>query len=126
MPQHGHPRLETLELALAILAGIVASGAAPAPSSSALPSPSSIAVPAVALRMDVGGGFAPFPWFLTKMIVPIYSGWFLARYCPEPSTGAPQDTGTMWLIYGLIAISSSLLLILSRGWLGKDFKTKAD
>lgn len=71
-------------------------------------------------------GVAQFPWFLTKTIVPIYSGWFLATYCPEPSTGRPQDTGTMWLIYGFIAISSTVLLILARGWLGKDFKSKAD
>lgn len=70
-------------------------------------------------------GVAQFPWFLTKMIVPVYSGWFLANYCPEPSTGRPQDTGTMWLIYGLIAISSTVLLILARGWIGKDFKTKS-
>jgi len=71
-------------------------------------------------------GVAQFPWFLTKMIVPVYSGWFLARYCPEPSSGAPQDTGTLWLIYGIIAMSSSVMLILARGWIGKDFKTKAD
>jgi POT family proton-dependent oligopeptide transporter len=71
-------------------------------------------------------GVAQFPWFLTKMIVPVYSGWFLANYCPEPSSGRPQDTGTMWLIYGFVAISSTVLLILARGWIGKDFKTKAD
>jgi MFS family permease len=71
-------------------------------------------------------GVAQFPWFLTKMIVPVYSGWFLANYCPEPSTGQPQDTGTMWLIYGFIAISSTVMLILARGWIGKDFKTKSD
>lgn len=71
-------------------------------------------------------GVAQFPWFLTKVIVPLYSGWFLAKYCPEPSTGLPQDTGTMWLIYGCIAMGSTVLLILARGWLGKDFKTKAD
>ena len=70
-------------------------------------------------------GVAQFPWFLTKMIVPVYSGWFLANYCPEPSSGRPQDSGTMWLIYGCIAISSTVLLVLARGWLGKDFKTKS-
>ena len=71
-------------------------------------------------------GVAQFPWFLTKMIVPAYSGWFLANYCPDPSSGRPQDTGTMWLVYGLIAISSSVLLLLARRWIGKDFKSKAD
>ncbi len=35
-------------------------------------------------------------------------------------------TEWMWLLYGLIAISSTILLILAKGWLGKNFKTKAD
>ncbi len=69
-------------------------------------------------------GVAQFPWFLTKMLVPIYSGAALARYCPEPGKGA-QETGTMWLLFGALAISSPLFLILARGWLGKDFKTRA-
>ncbi len=68
-------------------------------------------------------GVAQFPWFLTKMITSLYSGWFLSRYCP-PS--GPQNTERMWLIYGFIAISSTVMLILARNWLGKDFKTKAD
>jgi proton-dependent oligopeptide transporter, POT family len=68
-------------------------------------------------------GVAQFPWFLTKMIVPIYSGWFLSRYCPEPGKGLDQS-GTMWLIFGCVAMMSTVLLILARGWLGKDFKTK--
>lgn len=69
-------------------------------------------------------GVAQFPWFLTKMIVPVYSGWFLQRYCPEPGKG-PQDTGTMWLVYGFIAISTTVLLLLARGWVGRNFQTKA-
>ncbi len=68
-------------------------------------------------------GVAQFPWFLTKMITSLYSGWFLSRYCPEQGE---LHTQTMWLIYGFIAIASSVLLILARNWLGKDFKTKAD
>ena len=68
-------------------------------------------------------GVAQFPWFLTKMIVPIYSGWFLLHYCPEPGKGVNQS-GTMWLIFGCVAMMSTVLLILAKGWLGKDFKTK--
>ena len=68
-------------------------------------------------------GVAQFPWFLTKVIVPVYSGWFLQRYCPEEG---PPHTETMWLIYALIAISSTVILILAKGWVGRDFKTKAD
>lgn len=72
-------------------------------------------------------GVAQFPWFLTKMLVPIYSGAALARWCPEPVNGVhgAQDSGTMWLIFGALAIMSTLFLILARGWLGKDFKTRA-
>jgi MFS family permease len=67
-------------------------------------------------------GVAQFPWFLTKMITSFYSGWFLANYCP--SNGALR-TERMWLTYGLIAMTSTILLILARNWLGRDFKTKA-
>ncbi len=31
----------------------------------------------------------------------------------------------MWLIFGCIAICSTVLLILAKGWLGKDFKTSS-
>lgn len=68
-------------------------------------------------------GVAQFPWFLTKMLVPLYSGWLLQRYCPD--TG-PQDTRTLWLIYACIAMSSTVLLVAARNWLGRDFKTRSD
>jgi proton-dependent oligopeptide transporter, POT family len=67
-------------------------------------------------------GVAQFPWFLTKMITSLYSGWFLQRYCPQQGS---LNTERMWLIYGCIAVCTSLLLILGKGWVGKDFKTKA-
>ena len=74
-------------------------------------------------RTGVYMGVAQFPWFLTKMIVPLYAGIFLSRFCPQ--TGV-INTEPMWLIYGGIAMTSTVLLLLARGWLGKDFKTKAD
>jgi MFS family permease len=67
-------------------------------------------------------GVAQFPWFLTKMIVPLYSGWFLQKYCP---TAGVTQTQTMWLIYACIAMCSTVLLVLAKGWIGKDFKTTA-
>jgi len=67
-------------------------------------------------------GVAQFPWFLTKMIVPIYSGAALARWCPAEG---PTSTGPMWLIFALVAMSSTVMLVLAKAWLGKDFKTKA-
>lgn len=73
-------------------------------------------------------GVAQLPWFLTKVLVPaLYSGWMLEKYCPQgfdPSQGTagPQK---MWFIFGCIALCSSILLLLARGWVGKDFKTRA-
>jgi MFS family permease len=69
-------------------------------------------------------GVAQFPWFLTKMLVPLYSGVCLARWCPEPGKGTPQ-TGLMWLLFGAIAVVTTFLLVAAKGWLGKDFKTRA-
>jgi MFS family permease len=67
-------------------------------------------------------GVAQFPWFLTKMLVPLYSGAALARWCPDPAKGA-INTAPMWLIFGGVAMLSSILLTLAKGWLGKDFRT---
>jgi POT family proton-dependent oligopeptide transporter len=75
-------------------------------------------------RTGVYMGVAQLPWFLTKVLVPLlYSGNMMAHYCPAEG---PKDTETMWLICGCIAICSTILLLLAKGWLGKDFKTKAD
>ncbi len=67
-------------------------------------------------------GVAQLPWFLTKMLVPIYSGAALARFCPAVG---PTNTGPMWLLFGGIAVISPVFLFMAKGWLGKDFKTKA-
>jgi MFS family permease len=67
-------------------------------------------------------GVAQFPWFLTKMLVSFYAGSALLKWCPA---GLPGHTGRMWLIFGVVAMQSTVLLILAKGWLGKDFKTKA-
>ena len=50
-------------------------------------------------------GVGQFPWFLTKVVTGMYSGWFLARYCPAEG---PQNTEFMWLIYSLIACVSPI------------------
>jgi len=67
-------------------------------------------------------GVAQLPWFLTKMIAGLYSGWFLQQYCPE---GGSLNTEFMWLVFGCIAMASPMMLIATKGWLGKDFKSKA-
>ncbi len=54
-------------------------------------------------------GVAQFPWFLTKVIVPIYSGVMLQRYCPAEGARDPQS---MWLIFALVVMVSPVLLVV--------------
>jgi len=67
-------------------------------------------------------GIGQFPWFLTKVITGIYSGYFLSQYCPMVG---PQDTQTMWLFYALIAMVSPVALWMARGWMLKATGNKA-
>jgi POT family proton-dependent oligopeptide transporter len=67
-------------------------------------------------------GVAQFPWFLTKMLVPLYSGYMLQRFVPAEGARQPE---AMWLIFACIAMVSTILLIIFKGWVG-DLKTKAD
>ncbi len=64
-------------------------------------------------------GVAQFPWFLTKVVTSLYSGWFLTRYCPAEG---PTNTETMWLIYGLIAMLSALMLHPGKGMAGQGLQ----
>jgi MFS family permease len=64
-------------------------------------------------------GIGQFPWFLTKLITSLYSGYVIARYCPKPELGLPMRTGAMWLIYALIAMVSPVALVLARKWMAK-------
>jgi proton-dependent oligopeptide transporter, POT family len=70
-------------------------------------------------------GIGQFPWFLTKVVTSLYSGWFLMNYCPAGVKPEQMHTETMWLIYGFIAIISPSGLFLARKWMMKGFKTKA-
>ena len=68
-------------------------------------------------------GVAQLPWFLTKVLVPlIYSGRMMEKFCPAEGVQNPQ---TMWFICGCIAMASTVLLIIAKGWVGRDFKTRA-
>ena len=69
-------------------------------------------------------GIGQFPWFLTKVVTSLYSGWFLMHYAPEGVPPSQMSTETMWFIYGCIAMISSLGLFLARGWMIKGFKVK--
>jgi len=69
-------------------------------------------------------GIGQFPWFLTKVITSLYSGWFLMKYCPADKPPSEMNTEMMWFIYGLIAIVSPVGLLLARKWMLKGFKVK--
>ncbi len=69
-------------------------------------------------------GIGQFPWFLTKVVTSLYSGWFLMHYCPAGVPPEQTQTQTMWFIYGLIAIMSPIGLLLARSWMKKGFKTR--
>lgn len=72
-------------------------------------------------RTGVYMGVAQLPWFLTKAIVPLYSGAAMARWCPADGI---KSTTTLWIVSGCIAMVSATVLLLAQGWIGKDFKTK--
>ncbi|HPC36172.1 MAG TPA: MFS transporter [Candidatus Marinimicrobia bacterium] len=67
-------------------------------------------------------GIGQFPWFLTKVITSLYSGWFLTKYCPAGVLPEQTNTETMWLIYGFIAIISPIALLLAKKWMGKGLE----
>ena len=68
-------------------------------------------------------GVAQLPWFLTKFLVPLlYSGQMMERYCPADSS---KDTGTMWLIFGFIAVITPISLWFARDMDEKRFQDKA-
>ncbi|MFA3782049.1 MFS transporter [Melioribacteraceae bacterium 4301-Me] len=69
-------------------------------------------------------GIGQLPWFLTKVITGLYSGYFVEKYIPRPESGLPQNTQMLWLIYGIIAIVSPVALLLAKNWMIKGFKTR--
>ncbi|HUI64954.1 MAG TPA: MFS transporter [Bacteroidota bacterium] len=69
-------------------------------------------------------GIGQFPWFLTKVITSLYSGWFLMHYCPAGVPPSETHTETMWFIYGVIAIMTPVGLLLASNWMRKGFKVR--
>lgn len=64
-------------------------------------------------------GLAGIPWFLAKFTTGFYSGFMLEKFIPEQGS---QDSGTMWIIYGFIALLSPLGLLLLQNWMVKPLK----
>ncbi len=74
----------------------------------------------VGLYMGVG----QFPWFLDKVITGFYSGYLLEKYCPKGVPPSETHTGTLWFIYGLIAIITPISLWLAKNWMSKGTENK--
>lgn len=75
-----------------------------------------IAELAPAGRVGAYMGLAGIPWFLAKFTTGFYSGIMLEKYIP--ATGN-QTSGTLWTIYGIIALASPVGLILMKRWMEK-------
>jgi proton-dependent oligopeptide transporter, POT family len=65
-------------------------------------------------------GLAGIPWFLAKFTTGLYSGAMIARFIPA---NGPQDSSTLWLIYGCIALISPVGLLIGRKWVQQGVKT---
>lgn len=65
-------------------------------------------------RIGIYMGVATIPWFLAKTITGLYAGAVLDIYLPLEGLQRP---GTMWMIYGLVALISPAGLLLARKWL---------
>jgi proton-dependent oligopeptide transporter, POT family len=61
-------------------------------------------------------GLAQVPWLLAKGTTGLYSGFLLAAYCPPNTPPERLQTGTLWFIYGCIAMSTPVGLWLARRW----------
>ncbi|MBI5382137.1 MAG: MFS transporter [Opitutae bacterium] len=71
-------------------------------------------------------GLANIPWLLAKGTTGLYSGYMLATYCPAKVPPEQQHTGTMWLVYGCIAMTSPIGLWLGRHWVRRGLHTPAE
>jgi proton-dependent oligopeptide transporter, POT family len=69
-------------------------------------------------------GIGQFPWFLTKILTSLYSGYFVAKYIANPDSGGVPNPEPMWFYYALIAMVSPIVLILLSKWLGKGMEKK--
>lgn len=68
-------------------------------------------------------GLAQIPWLLAKGTTGFYSGYMVATFAPENTPRAEMHTGTMWLIYGCIAMLSPIGLWLARKWVRAGLHT---
>ncbi|MCL4176326.1 MAG: MFS transporter [Verrucomicrobia bacterium] len=69
-------------------------------------------------------GLANVPWLLAKGTTGLYSGMMLASYVPANTPQPELQTGTLWFIYGCIAMLSPIGLWLARRWVMAGLHTQ--
>jgi hypothetical protein len=69
-------------------------------------------------------GLANIPWLLAKGTTGFYSGLLLAKYVPENTPPQQMQSGTLFLIYGCIAMLSPIGLWLARKWVMAGLHSK--
>ncbi len=67
-------------------------------------------------------GLAQVPWLLAKGTTGLYSGYLLTTFCPRNTPPSQMHTGTLWLIYAMIAMTSPIGLWLARGWVQRGLQ----
>ena len=67
-------------------------------------------------------GLANIPWLLAKGTTGFYSGWLLASYVPKDAPPESMHSGTLWFIYGCIAMLSPVGLWMARKWVMAGLK----
>ncbi|MBI5060518.1 MFS transporter [candidate division KSB1 bacterium] len=65
-------------------------------------------------RVGAYMGLAGIPWFFAKFTTGFYSGFMLEKFIPEQGA---QDSGALWMIYGVIALISPLGLLVMKKWM---------
>lgn len=70
-------------------------------------------------------GLANIPWLLAKGTTGFYSGILLSEYVPANTPAEQLHTGTLWFIYGCIAMTSPIGLWLARKWVMAGLHPKA-
>ncbi len=70
-------------------------------------------------------GIGQFPWFLTKVVTGLYSGYFIANYVPKTGSGMEMRTEQMWLFYSIIAMISPIALYLAKSWMVSGMRSRA-
>ena len=68
-------------------------------------------------------GVANLPWFVAKTTTGFYSGFVLEHFVPKDGE---KRTGTMWLLYGAIAMISPIALMAARKWIRTGMDADAD